>query len=105
MIGITDNYISFCIDLKLDIIFRKTTSHAKCAFPKSGNILTGALQSNGSKQKTKCQKNFHHQKLRQKFRLKCENFMKGEDSYQQMVISQFPKPGFICSLILKKRLQ
>ena len=31
--------------------------------------------------------------------------MKGEDSYQQMVISRFRKPGFIYSLILKKRSQ
>jgi hypothetical protein len=65
--------------LKLDIVFRKTTSHAESSFPISANVLANALKSDSKYQKTKCQKNFHHQKLRQKIRLKCENYIKGEE--------------------------
>jgi len=45
------------------------------------------LKNERSKQKTKCQKYFHHQKLRQKIRLKCENCTKGEYYFKQVVIT------------------
>ena len=56
--------------------------------PIAAHILTGALKNERSKQKTKCQKYFHHQKLRQNIRLKCENCTKGEYYFKQVVITR-----------------
>ena len=87
MIGIADEDLSIGSDLQFDIIFGETTSHHECTFPITADILGSGLKSNRSKQKTKCQKNFHHQKLRQKIRLKCENCTKGEYNFKQVVIT------------------
>jgi len=88
MVRVTSNNVAFCVYLEFNIIFGKTSSHVECALPITAHILTGALKNEHTKQKTKCQKFFHRQKLRQKIRLKCENYTKGEYYFKQVVITR-----------------
>jgi hypothetical protein len=48
---------------------------------------------------------FHHQKLRQKIRLKCENYTKGEYYFKQVVITRAYEQPFTYFLIPKRLLQ
>jgi hypothetical protein len=61
------------------------------------------LKNERSKQKTKCQKYFHNQKLRQKIRLKCENCTKGEYYFKQVVITGAYEQPFTYFSIPKRR--
>src|SRR6188768_2981299 len=103
MVRVTSNDVAFCVYLEFNIIFRKTSSHVECPLPISAHILSGALKNERSKQKTKCQKYFHNQKLRQKIRLKCENCTKGEYYFKQLVITGTYEQPFTYFSIQKGR--
>jgi len=105
MVRIACDYVAFGVDLEFNIIFGKTSSHHECTLPIAAYILPGALKNERSKQKTKCQKYFHHQKLRQKIRLKCENCTKGEYYFEQVVITRAYEQPFIYFSILKRLWQ
>jgi len=67
--------------------------------------MSAALKNERSKQKTKCQKYFHNQKLRQKIRLKCENCTKGEYYFKQVVITGLMNSRLFIFSVRKRQWQ